>query len=220
MLNEKIKYYRKKNMLTQEQLANDLHVSRQMITKWESGIVMPGLEYLIDLSQIFGVTIDTLVKDDDCQTIEEKDVDLYELNHFIIKAKRETYAGKKGKIPSCRKGSQDYFYKEGKYSYLDSFVGSSKFSGEEVVYEDENVIWSMNYYGRVIGDHFDGDFLKEALLRVSTKYPFRGPASYGKGDYHYYNDIHGDMDCFDGKESIFYQDIKIYECFYHGGKVI
>lgn len=220
MLSEKIKYYRKKNMLTQEELANDLHVSRQMITKWESGNVIPGLEYLIELSQIFKVTIDTLVKEDDCQILEERDIDLYKLNRFIIKAKRETYAGKKGKVQSDREGAQDYLYKEGRYSYLDSFVGSSKFSGEEVVYEDGNVIWSMNYYGRVIGKHFDGNFLKEALLRVSAKYPFRGPESYGKGDYHYYNDINGDIDCFYGKESIFYQNIKIYECFYHGGKIV
>ena len=37
MFNEKLKYYRKKNMLTQEDLASDLNVSRQIITKWESG---------------------------------------------------------------------------------------------------------------------------------------------------------------------------------------
>lgn len=37
MLNEKIVYYRKKNMLTQEELAEKLNVSRQTITKWEGG---------------------------------------------------------------------------------------------------------------------------------------------------------------------------------------
>ena len=45
MLNEKIIYYRKKNMLTQEELAYQLNVSRQTITKWEAGIIYPNVEY-------------------------------------------------------------------------------------------------------------------------------------------------------------------------------
>lgn len=38
MYNEKIAYYRKKNMLTQEELAEKINVSRQTITKWEADI--------------------------------------------------------------------------------------------------------------------------------------------------------------------------------------
>ena len=33
----------------------------------------------------------------------------------------------------------------------------------------------MNYYGRVIEENFNGDFLKEALLQVDEELPFRGP---------------------------------------------
>lgn len=219
MFNEKLKYYRKKNMLTQEDLASDLNVSRQIITKWESGIVLPSLEYLIDLSNLFGVTIDTLVKDDDCVTFDTKDMNIYELNAFLVKAKKETYANKKGKVSSSRMGSHDYVYQEGCYKYLDSFLGSSKFSGEEIVYEHDIPIWSMNYYGRVIGKNFDGDFLKEALKRVPVSLPYRGPESYTKGDYCYHNKVEGDIDYFHGYEDIFYQDEKIYECYYHGGKI-
>ena len=53
MLHDKMIYYRKKNMLTQEELAEKLCVSRQTITKWENGVITPSLEYLIDLSHIF-----------------------------------------------------------------------------------------------------------------------------------------------------------------------
>lgn len=219
MFNEKMKYYRKKNCMTQEELAQHLHVSRQIITKWESGVVLPSLEYLIDLSKLFKVTIDTLVKDDDCDQFEKHVVDHQELCQFIVNAKRNTYAKKKGKVSSCREGSNDYFYREGKYSYLDSFIGSSMFSGEEVVYDQMIAIWSMNYYGRVLGKHFDGDFLKAALMQVSASLPFRGPQCYHQGDYCYINDVNGDTEYFYGKEEIFYQDIKIYECLYHGGIV-
>lgn len=45
MLNEKIVYYRKKNMLTQEELAYQLNVSRQTVTKWETETIYPNIEY-------------------------------------------------------------------------------------------------------------------------------------------------------------------------------
>ena len=39
----------------------------------------------------------------------------------------------------------------------------------------------MNYYGRVIEENFNGDFLKEALLQVDEELPFRGPLFYQRG---------------------------------------
>lgn len=220
MFHEKLKTYRKKNLWTQEELAEKLHVSRQIVTKWESGLVMPGLEYLIDLSQLFGVTIDSLVKDDDCAytNAERKDArDLQELHYFLVEAKGKTYAAKKGQTEPSRPGALDYAYANGKYSYRDSFVGSSKFAGEEVVYENGGAVWSMNYYGRVTGECFDGDFLKEALLRVPAAKPFRGPESYTRGDFHYHCAVSGDLSFFHGREEIFYRDEKVYECLVHGG---
>ena len=55
MFHLKMIEYRKKNMMTQEELADRLGVSRQTITKWEKGTILPSLEYLIDLSRLFGV---------------------------------------------------------------------------------------------------------------------------------------------------------------------
>ena len=42
-------------------------------------------------------------------------------------------------------------------------LGGECFAGEEVVWLYENPVWSMNYIGRVIGENFSGDFLKEVL---------------------------------------------------------
>lgn len=220
MLNEKIIYYRKRNMMTQEELAERLHVSRQTITKWESGMIYPGLEYLVDLSHLFGVTIDYLVKDDDCVSNEKNDYDESELIKFIIKAKKSTYAKKQNKINSIRLGSHDYMFQEGDYQYFDSFFGSSSFSGQEIVYQKDKVCWSMNYFGMTDSLDFNGDFLKEALLKVDVKKPFRGPAFYQKGDYTYICECTGDVDLFHGNEIIYYQNEKIYQCFYHGGRCV
>lgn len=217
MYNEKIAYYRKKNMLTQEELAEKINVSRQTITKWESGVIYPGLDYLIALSDVFGVSIDTLVKDDDC-TCKSNDISTFDsLICFIVKAKKETYASKKGKVDSLRTGSHDYIFRDGEYTYCDSFFGSSFFSGQEIVYKKDQAIWSMNYYGQVLDDHFSGDFLKEALLQVNNEYPYRGIELYNKGEYTYTLAVEGNINSFSGHEKIYYRSDKIYECLFHGG---
>jgi len=59
---EKLITLRKSRDLTQEQLAERLNVSRQSVSKWESGQVIPEVEKLVELSRVFDVTVDYLVK--------------------------------------------------------------------------------------------------------------------------------------------------------------
>ena len=61
-ISEKILQLRKANNLTQEELAEKLNVSRQSVSKWESGQTIPELEKLIALSEVFQVTTDYLLK--------------------------------------------------------------------------------------------------------------------------------------------------------------
>ncbi|MUU12757.1 MAG: XRE family transcriptional regulator [Oscillibacter sp.] len=49
--------------MSQEQLADRLGVTRQSVSKWEGGTAMPELVKLISLSELFGVSVDYLVKD-------------------------------------------------------------------------------------------------------------------------------------------------------------
>ena len=60
---EKLTELRRRRGLSQEQLADFLGVTRQSVSKWESGNVMPELGKLIALSDLFHVTVDALVKD-------------------------------------------------------------------------------------------------------------------------------------------------------------
>ena len=73
LFNEKLKMLRKENNLTQEELAEKLNVSRQAITKWESGDGTPDIENLKQISILFNTTIDELVKEDKNITIEIKE---------------------------------------------------------------------------------------------------------------------------------------------------
>lgn len=218
-MKNKIAFYRKKNLMSQEDLADKLNVSRQAITKWEGGLIYPSVEYLIEMSNLFRVTIDTLIKDDECIRENDTTMDISSLENFIVMAKKETYASKNNKVVSLRKGAHDYKYSEKNFQYCDSFFGSRFFSGQEIIYQDDEVCWAMNYYGRVLSDEFNSNFLKEALLTVNKKQPFRGQNCYQNGDYTYICKSNGDFYFFNGFEEIYYQSNKIYEGMFHGGMI-
>ena len=61
-ISEKILQLRKANNITQEELAEKINVSRQSISKWESGQSIPEKEKIVDLSGVFHVTTDYLLK--------------------------------------------------------------------------------------------------------------------------------------------------------------
>ena len=60
---EKLMDLRRKEGLSQEQLADKLGVTRQSVSKWESGTAMPELQKLIAISELFAVSLDYLVKE-------------------------------------------------------------------------------------------------------------------------------------------------------------
>lgn len=64
-LAEKIYQERRKLGLSQEQFAEQMDISRQAVSKWESGQSMPDLDKIVVMSQIFGVSTDYLLKEDD-----------------------------------------------------------------------------------------------------------------------------------------------------------
>lgn len=65
MLSEKIMTLRKKKGWSQEELAEKLDISRQSVSKWESASSVPDIDKIIQLSRIFGVTTDWLLKDEE-----------------------------------------------------------------------------------------------------------------------------------------------------------
>lgn len=63
-ISEKILYLRKAHGMSQDKLAESLNISRQAISKWESGQNYPDLENIKLLSKLFDKTIEELVYDD------------------------------------------------------------------------------------------------------------------------------------------------------------
>ena len=225
---EKIRTLRKLNKLSQEKLAELMNVSRQAIAKWELGKSYPDIDKLIEISNYFNISIDSLLKEknNDCNLkknitkIGEYKMDK-KIVEFLCRAKRETYASGNAKecIP-CRPNSHDLKYCEGNLIYIDTYLGGEKFVGEEAIWNDNIPLWSMNYAGRIVEEGFEGWFLKEALRIVNEEYPYRGPLSYENGEFKYECSFAGNFEWFDGEEVIYKNDVKIYECKFHGGVII
>ena len=64
ILADKIIALRKKAGWSQEELAQQLNVSRQSVSKWEGAQSVPDLERILQMSRLFGVSTDYLLKDE------------------------------------------------------------------------------------------------------------------------------------------------------------
>lgn len=84
-LNEKIKYFREKKGYTQEDLASELLISRQSISKWENGINEPDIETIKKLCQIFDCSLAELI-DDDKTVVSSKEVKVEEKKKKLLHA--------------------------------------------------------------------------------------------------------------------------------------
>lgn len=222
-LSKKLQIFRKKNGFSQEELAAQVGVSRQAVGKWESGQAYPDIDNLICLSNLYNVAVDRLIKDEDTCNIKvdtEADYCKKELILFLLKAKTQTYAASAPEVSPSRTGSHDLTYKDKEYFYYDTYLGGESFSGEEAVWKNQIPMWTMNYSGRVVGNHFSSDFLKKALSLVQEDKPYRGPGFFQEGLYSYHCKVDGDFWWYQGYEEIYYDGIIIYECYFHGGKII
>ena len=221
IFSEKLVVLRKNKGMTQDALAEKLNVSRQAVAKWESGQAYPDISNLIQISDLMNVTVDYLVRDGECMmnVLPGENPDLDQLIQFRLEANVNTYAAFMNEVASTRLDSHDFRYQNGDYVYHDTYVGGEQFAGEEAVWKDGVTVYAMNYMGRVLSDGFSGNFLKEALRAADVKMPYRGPELYQSGEYTYRCKVTGDFIWFQGYEEIYKEDIKVYECVFHGGLV-
>lgn len=150
------------------------------------------------------------------------------LDEFLIEAKKNTYAnGNVKKVESSRVNSYDYEYTDGVMTYHDTYFGGVNFIGEEVVYDHYNTpIWAMNYYGithnKELSEEAIDNALRPALMKVGEDdiLPLRGPKEFTNGEFKYVFNVNGNLDFFEGEETIYKNDEKIYSLKCHGGRVI
>ena len=64
LIGKKIREARQKNGLSQEGLAEKLDTTRQTISSWENGKTYPGIQSITSLSEIFNITVESLIRED------------------------------------------------------------------------------------------------------------------------------------------------------------
>lgn len=149
------------------------------------------------------------------------------LKEFLIEAKKQTYANENiEKVSNSRVDSFDYEYKKDNMIYHDTYFGGTKFIGEEIVYIENKVYWGMNYYGVTIDEEFSEEAMDKALRpalmlvgKDDTVIPVRGPKEFISGEYKYTFNVKGTLDNFDGTETIYKNNIKIFELRCSGGLI-
>lgn len=109
--NEKLQHLRASRKLSQEELAGRLDVSRQAVTKWENGQAFPDFPNLVRLSELFGVSIDRLVRqEEECAPalLDPDPASEKALRRFLMRAKQRTYASGQNTAPPSRPQSHDF----------------------------------------------------------------------------------------------------------------
>ncbi|MBY9004255.1 MAG: hypothetical protein KGD73_09815 [Candidatus Lokiarchaeota archaeon] len=147
-----------------------------------------------------------------------------ELSNFLVKAKINTYAniGERGE-KILQDGCKELEYSERNFQYSDRYYGFNPFIGEEVIFDNGEFIWGMNYYGGVSGDQISAidvyRFLQKAMRLVREDRPYRGPSNYTEGNFEYVDKSEGNLDSFYGFETIFFKGKEVYKLHYHGGMI-
>ena len=153
---------------------------------------------------------------------------LEQLVQFLVKAKKQTYAGEGTEISPQRPGFKELEFIEGDFEYRDSYTGFYQAPGQEIARFKGNPIWSMAYSGGM-KKKYHGDskfarqaftFLRQALLQIEESRPFRGPDYFKQGDYEYINESEGDITNFKGREKILHQGEEVFVQDYIGGLII
>lgn len=85
-----IKKLRKQKKWSQKQLADKLNIHQTAVSQWETGRSYPDIEIAIKLSEIFNVSIDYLIKGENCPcTCKKKNILLTVREHILIDDFRE-----------------------------------------------------------------------------------------------------------------------------------
>jgi transcriptional regulator with XRE-family HTH domain len=155
MLGEQIKKYRKKEGMSQEELANQLNVSRQTISKYESNISLPDINKIIELSKIFHISLNEFLMIED-----EEEMDVKQIQAMI---EQLVYSQNQQE----KKRKRNYIIIAVLFSVLFLAIICLYFKSNDVVYE-YNTEASYNYLNsldtKVISINGDGTY----TLNVST----------------------------------------------------
>ena len=151
---------------------------------------------------------------------EKMSVNVGALKNFLYDARRNTFAANANSDGNPKLlSSVQLEFQKGDYFYRDIFFnGSTRFIGQEIIYQGDKPVWGMNYTGKQIGK-LEASFLKESLYKLVGKCRLGGSCEYKKREFKYIDQGQGIFEEFYGTEQIFLDDKNIYELKYQGGVI-
>ena len=157
MLGEKIKLYRENKKMTQLEIAKYLSVKPATISKYESGTLEPNIESLKKIAELFGISIDELLKD------EESQFDINKIN--ILKVLREQ--------KDMRLKGNLYHNTQIIFSYNTNHIEGSRLTEDQTryIYETNTILFEENEVAKVddileTANHFK---LVDYMLDIADK---------------------------------------------------
>jgi hypothetical protein len=133
-----------------------------------------------------------------------KEAWLMDLADFIIEANKNTWAADAPEVSPQRPGYQELEYKSSNGLWLlrDSYTGYFRAPGMTTIYYKNAPSWAMAYGGHGMTEAHNEivkptfQFLKNALMKVTPKLPYRGPEEYIEDDWRYSFEYQGNLeDC-------------------------
>lgn len=146
------------------------------------------------------------------------------LEKFIVTAKAASYVGDGNALPPSRPNAHEIGFRQDNWHYLDSYFGGTDFVGQETVWQTEQPVWAMNYYGRILrADLIDADVagrvIKQALSEMYLEGRFLGGFNWSRAAHSYQDKNTGDVTSFFGTERIIMSQVEVYRLDYHGGLI-
>ena len=181
-IGERIKTLRKRNSMNQEDLAKHLRenyglkTERAMISKWENGFQNPGIETLVAISRVFGVSLDYIACGDDLlEEGKSQYIPLYE--HDVKNAKKLIPKPNNPDADFCvlaERGNKALGVESGDYVF-----GAKEYelkNGNSVIVMCDNVIQIKTWYSHNDKGVLSGDGEKPVFLRDTEKIKILGKA--------------------------------------------
>ena len=161
-IGKKIMERRKMIHMTQNELADALYVTRQAVSKWEMGKSLPSVEVLIEMTEIFDVTIDYMLDNSD---LEENDY-----RTMFMQYPRESVIFRFQNSDRKNQEIKDIFYllspKERK-QMIDQVISGQLHLDIHVLWPYLNMAERKNMLGNLLSKHMDSD-LSDLYPMLST----------------------------------------------------
>lgn len=157
-LNERLKTARTDNDFTQQEVADALKISRSTVSSWEVGRTLPSLDYIIDLSNLYNLSLDILLKEDMVMVNQvNKEMKSKKIYKGIVIGVGLLL------ILFILINSIWLFNVSNKYSYLDK---NWEFKNSTYYYKEDDIYMTVQKFS--IRDEFKFFYLKNEPLSVSA----------------------------------------------------